>query len=107
MFEDAISKTLVGGVLVEGGDVALFDLQQPNVDTNDDDKEEEEDFLVVTVSREREDDIFQVEIEESTRNMVALVPESDDASENDSDKPPADDVNGLAGTDPKYLLASD
>ena len=101
ILEDAVSEAVVDGFL-EDGDVAVFDLQHPIAVDGDD-----EDFFVVRVSRERDDEIFQVEIEESTRDMLVLAPEPDGALENDNDNPPDDDVNGSREADPEYLLASD
>jgi len=96
IFEDAISEAFIEGFLVEG-DVAVFDLQQDGP-VNDD-------FMVVVVSRERDDETFLVEIEESSRDLVvALAPDSSDIS---PDKDDEDDLQGTNGAEPAYLIASD
>jgi len=96
IFEDAISEAFIEGFLVEG-DVAVFDLQQDGP-VNDD-------FMVVVVSRERDDETFSVEIEESSRDLVvALSPDSSDIS---PDKDDEDDSQGTNGAEPAYLIASD
>lgn len=97
IFEDAISEAVVEGFLVEG-DVAVFDLQQ-NGPVNDD-------FMSVVVSRERDGETFLVEIEESTRDMVALVSDSSISSQ-DKDDEEGDDSRGTNGAEHAYLIASD
>lgn len=89
IFEDTISEVVVDGFLLEG-DVAVFDLQ-----------DSDDDSTVVVVSRDRDDEVFLVEIEDSTRDIAAIAPEPEPDEEEEQEE------EGPNGAAPEYLIASE
>jgi len=101
ILEDTISEAVVDEFLVEG-DVAVFDLRESD---NEDDDEDDTGSFFVSVSRERDDETFLVEIEQSTRDIESLVPvEEPKASTEELDE---EKDQGTNGAEPAYLIASD
>jgi len=99
ILEDTISEAVVDEFLVEG-DVAVFDLRE-----SDNDDEDDAGTFFVSVSRERDDETFLVEIEQSTRDIEVVAPVEPKASiEEEKDE---EDEQGTNGAEPAYLIASD
>lgn len=89
IFEDTISEAVVEGFLVEG-DVAVFDLRDSDGDST-----------IVVVSRERDSETFTVEIEDSTRDIVAIAPVPVETA------PVVREEDTTNGAGPEYLIASE